>query len=200
MEYIALTQMTLGNYPKALQITLQGVNMAEKDKLPYENGMLFEILGRIYLQYKDYSKALGLFKQSQNSFESVNEIPLSLFVQNWIGGTYILTDQLDSATYYCKSAYTKAIPFNAPWLNTVILTQLQVDGEKKNESAWSYTGSCIGNGQVRNNFSWTGSGPSAFCIGDYDWISAFHDCNDGVGSAEVDADDFFCHDFIFGFG
>ncbi len=124
MEYIALTQMTLGNYPKALQITLQGVNMAEKENLPYDNGMLFEILGRIYLQYKDYSRALKLFKQSQNSFESVNEIPLSIFVQNWIGTTYILTDQLDSATYYCNSANTKALPFNLPWLNTVILSNL----------------------------------------------------------------------------
>ena len=75
----------------------------------------FCILGAVYNGVKNHTKALDLFRESKALFDSLHDFT-SVFTQNDIGETYLTLNQLDSALYYCQSAYKNAVQLKEDWV------------------------------------------------------------------------------------
>ena len=58
LHYLSMTQESLGNYPKALEINLIALKIAEANDLIDLKGRLLRGIGGDYIWSKDYSKAL----------------------------------------------------------------------------------------------------------------------------------------------
>lgn len=127
MLMIAITQITLGNDAKALQINLQGNKVAEENNMPEERASLLTQLGIIYNRSKNYEKALNSFKESMRLFELVHDLPFFSNAQSNIGETCLLMNQPDSALYYGQLAYNTALQIkdgNNFWVMHIILLNL----------------------------------------------------------------------------
>jgi two-component system NtrC family sensor kinase len=114
-EYIIITQVTLGNDSKALEITLRGLKIAEKNNLMNDKALFLCALGHIYSGVKNYTKALNLFRESKALYDSLHDFTLSASQQNYIGETYLMLNQPDSALYYCQAAYENAAQLKVDW-------------------------------------------------------------------------------------
>src|SRR5258705_12596519 len=99
MRNIGITQITLGNDAKALQIILQATKIAEKSNLIFERAILLANLGIIYSRSENYKKALSSFRESMRLSDLVHDLSFYSYAQTSIGATYLLMNQLDSALY-----------------------------------------------------------------------------------------------------
>lgn len=109
MASIGIAYEVLGNFSKSLQIKLEAIKIAEENNIVTGKAVLMAQLGDIYLQFKDYEKALNLFWEAKILFDSVHNFSFSVLSQTNIGKTYLRMNQLDSALYYCQSAYDDAV-------------------------------------------------------------------------------------------
>ena len=132
LEIIIIAQLILGNDSKALQITLQGLKIAEKNNLINEKALLLTSLGYIYSGVKNYTKALDLFRESKALFDSLHNFTFSAFTANAIGETYLMLNQLDSALYYCQSAYKNAVQLKEDWVIHILLNLGRIQNKKGN--------------------------------------------------------------------
>src|SRR5688572_1351298 len=133
LRYIAWTHSGIGNYPEALQITLKGLKIAERNNLVRDKAHFLATLGRIYNQIEDHRKALDLFSEAKVLLDSLHDFPSSTVLQDFIGQTYLLLNQPDSALYYCKSAYEKAVQLKIGWLEHMTLWTLgRIQSKKGN--------------------------------------------------------------------
>ncbi|MFN8347764.1 MAG: ATP-binding protein [Spirosomataceae bacterium] len=87
----------IGNLPKALDITLKALRIAEKDGNITEIATCLNNIGGIYYELKDFSKALSYYKQSEKKYEIIRDWQGVLRAQINIGGAYERLNQLDSA-------------------------------------------------------------------------------------------------------
>ncbi len=105
MGDMALTQNALGNQAKALQIVLEAIKIAEKNHLILEKAQQLHLQGSIYKESKNYEKALNLFIESKNVFDSIHDISFFALAQTNIGDTFLKLNEPDSALYYCQLSY-----------------------------------------------------------------------------------------------
>ncbi len=105
MGDMALTQLSLGNQAKALQIVLVAIKIAEKNHLILEKAQQLHLQGSIYKESKNYEKALKLFVESKNVFDSIHDISFLALAQTNIGDTFLKLNQPDSALYYGQLSY-----------------------------------------------------------------------------------------------
>ena len=125
LAYIILAQLVLGNDSKALQLTLQGLKIAEKNNLVYDKAIFLINLGEIYNGVKNHRRALDIFKKSKALFDSIHNFTFSALLQDFIGETYLMLNQSDSALAYCQSAYEDAVKLNeTDWLRHRLLLSL----------------------------------------------------------------------------
>ena len=125
MRNIGVTQITLGNDAKALQIILQATKIAEKSNLIFERAILLTNLGIIYNRSENYKKALSSFRESMRLSDLVHDLSFYSYAQNNIGATYLLMNQLDSALYYSQLAYDNAVQIeNQSWVTHAVLLNL----------------------------------------------------------------------------
>jgi tetratricopeptide (TPR) repeat protein len=109
-------QLALGNDSKALETTLRGLKIAERNNLANDKAFFLCALSHVYSRVKDYAKALDLSRKSKALSDSLHDSTLSVMEQNYIGETYLMMNQLDSALYYCQSAYENAVQLNVDWV------------------------------------------------------------------------------------
>ncbi|MCK5372078.1 MAG: histidine kinase, partial [Cyclobacteriaceae bacterium] len=124
MIYIAVAQMTLGNLSKALQITLQGIKISEKNDLIAEKAMLTLILGQIYNRSEDYAKSLIFIKESMSYFDSLHIQDFSVISRSYLGDTYLKMDLLDSSLHFNQVAYKKSVSLGTDWVSNQALVNL----------------------------------------------------------------------------
>jgi two-component system NtrC family sensor kinase len=138
LAFMSIALGILGNDSKALQMALQSFKIAEKNNL--DRAGTFELLGITYSGFKNYTKALDLLKQSKMLNDSLGNFDQSALVQNWIGGTYFMMNQLDSAWYYCQSAYKNAVQLKNDGYASYILFNLgRIEAKKGSiDSALAY--------------------------------------------------------------
>ena len=105
MGDMALTQLSLGNQEQALKIVLVAIKIAEKNHLNLEKAQQLHLQGLIYKELKNYEKALHLFIESKNVFDSIHNISFFALAQTNIGDTFLKLNQPDSALYYCQLSY-----------------------------------------------------------------------------------------------
>lgn len=102
---IGITQISLGNEAKALQMIRQGLKIAEQNNLIFANAVLQTQLGIIYSRSKHYAIALHLLKEQMRAFESLRDPSMYVGIESTIAETYLLMNQLDSALYYIELAH-----------------------------------------------------------------------------------------------
>ena len=115
MAFLQLSLLALGNGEKALQINGQVTKLVEKHNMTYGKGIAQNMLGQIYLHFKNYPKALQNFSEAKSIMENLRDsifLPLQVF---FIGETYRKMNALDSAQFYFETALHLA-PKSVDWL------------------------------------------------------------------------------------
>jgi two-component system NtrC family sensor kinase len=116
LNFLSLSHITLGNYPRALQIALQGIKLADNYKLELKKAVFLNIVGMIYNDAKEYEKALKPIKEALKIREEIdNKTSLVLSLSN-IGSTYRELSKYDSALFYLQKALTIGNDLNINWL------------------------------------------------------------------------------------
>ena len=133
LRYITWTHLGIGNYSDALQITLRGLKIAERNNLVNDKALFLYTMGRIYNQIKDYSKTLNLFREAKALLDSLHNSPDATSIQDDIAETYLMMNQPDSALYYSQLAHEKAVRLKRNWLEAKSLwTLARVQSKKGN--------------------------------------------------------------------
>jgi signal transduction histidine kinase len=112
MTFLSISHQTLGNYPRALQIALQGIKLTEKYKLNSQKAHLLNTIGLIYFDVGEFELALQATRQAIE-LNNGDEIMLALSL-NTIGSTYRAMNQFDSALFYNQLVYKTRK--DTPWL------------------------------------------------------------------------------------
>jgi two-component system, NtrC family, sensor kinase len=138
-EVIASLLHSLGNYPKALEIRLENLKLAEegKDKI-----ILLEAISSLTMDYssmKDYNKMLYYGKLMDSIIQTVNQKDVPFFYQQWnsnniLASAYYNVNQTDSAIIYAKKNYSSIMGeiwsgFNA-WTNLQLADIYEAKGYK----------------------------------------------------------------------
>jgi signal transduction histidine kinase len=129
----AVALNTLGNFSKAFQITLQGVNLANKIGQKEMKGRLLVGLGNTYSNIGDYKNASRYFQQAYLVSDSLqrsgaNTLPMATLAMSYLGNAYLELNNIDSATFYNQMAYEKSIQLEANWLsNITLINQARVE-------------------------------------------------------------------------
>ena len=92
-----------GNYPKALEASLKGLELCEKSGDSTKIIMAYAGIGAVYHYSNDYDRALYYFnklKLNQAIFKHDQK-----FFSGMLGRTYFKLNQLDSALYYTQMCY-----------------------------------------------------------------------------------------------
>lgn len=113
---IYLGQLTLGNDSKALETSLRGLKIAERNSLVNDKAFFLCALSHVYSRVNDYTKALDLSRKSKALYDSLHDFTSSALQQNYIGETYLMMNRLDLALYYCQSAYKNAVRLNVDFV------------------------------------------------------------------------------------
>jgi two-component system NtrC family sensor kinase len=133
MQASAIALNTLGNFSKAFQITLQGVNLANKIGQKEMKGMLLLGLGHTYTNIGDYKNASKYFQQAYLVLDSVQKseahpLPMATLAISYLGNAYLELNKIDSATFYNQMAYEKSIQLETNWLsNITLINQARVE-------------------------------------------------------------------------
>ena len=122
LELLILTQGSLGNDTKQLQLIFQAEKIANTG---YEKAFLLLNRGGIYEQSKDYTKALSLFREGKNVFDSINDAIFAPFAQTNMGKMYLEMHEPDSALYHCETAYKNAIQVKDNWVPKYIIAAIR---------------------------------------------------------------------------
>jgi len=133
LRYIIWTHLGIGNYSEALQITLRGLKIAERNNLVKSKALFLMTIGIIYNQIEDHRKALDLFREAKALLDSLHDFPDATSIQVGIAETYLMMNQPDSALYYSQSAHEKAVQLKRNWLEAISLWTLgRIQGKKGN--------------------------------------------------------------------
>ncbi len=124
LHYLSMTQINLGNLPNALEINLTALQIAEKNNLTDLAGRILKDIGIIYLDAKDYPKALKYLQQAKTLLVSVHQNQLLTDVISNLGGYHFEHNQLDSAAYYFNLAYNNMLKYNVSWAKSYTLHDL----------------------------------------------------------------------------
>ena len=116
MHNISLAYITVGNDTRALQTTLQGIKIAEKNSLLYDKGRLLMDLATINRNSENYAKALKIYKESKMLFDQARVSRFSTLAEYQIATTLTLMNELDSALYHGQLANEHAEQLKLDWV------------------------------------------------------------------------------------
>ena len=127
LNILSYTYKLMGNFSKALEITLKSVQIAEKNNLIYEEAFALGNIGDIYLYSLDYSKypsAIFYCKEAIKLFNSVPDYGMVAAMQEDIGLVYLGTNKIDSAQIYLQITLDNTIKYKVNWFKNFILTDM----------------------------------------------------------------------------
>jgi len=104
LSFIGGLVVTTGNLPKALSMSFEALQIAEKYKLDNEKKWSYITISLVYRTLKDFPNAINFRKKALQIAEA-NHDTRSMIIENTnVGGLYIETGQLDSASYFLNKA------------------------------------------------------------------------------------------------
>ena len=93
-----------GNLPMALSMAFEALQIAEKNKLDKEIKWPFVFISSIYKALKDFPKAINFTKKALQIAEASSDTNSMSIESRTLGGLYIETGQLDSASFFLNRA------------------------------------------------------------------------------------------------
>ena len=134
-EFEALFRMgftlgMVGNYPRALDMLLKALRIAEKHLFGEGKARVLNRLGNIYRDAGDYSKAVFFHQRARLLFDSLQLHSQSAGAQNLLARDYFLLNKTDSALYYSQLAYENTNRWNVEWMrspNFLLMGTLQLE-------------------------------------------------------------------------
>ena len=104
---------TYGDMPKALELGFQGLQIAEQKELPLETSMCLTLIGNIFWDLNDFSKAINFYRQSTTINETIKDQAgtryYRLSTEVNIGTAFMYNNQLDSAFAHLQKAYDETL-------------------------------------------------------------------------------------------
>lgn len=101
---LASTLRKIGNYPRALELSIQKLQLEEKRKHPRNMASVLISIGVVYREQEEYRKALEYYSQADSVIRQYDIENLKYFINLNIGDAYNLLNISDSAfTYFSKS-------------------------------------------------------------------------------------------------
>ncbi len=101
-----------GNYPRALEVYLRGLKIAEEINDGENMGRIMGGLGDLYFYLGDLKRSLDYSHQALLIHEKFHNNPRINIILINIGDTYEKSNQLDSAMFYTRRAYLMALSLN----------------------------------------------------------------------------------------
>src|SRR5688500_3909774 len=101
---IGLAYREKGDLPRALELQIQALQIAEPNNYTIEAATCLRRIGHVYMDLKDYPKCLTYLYQALHKQQSVNhERGVNIEYMN-LAMTYEYMSQLDSALFYARKA------------------------------------------------------------------------------------------------
>ncbi len=106
MQAMGFALSVVGNYSRAIKITLEAMQMAERESYDLGIGRTCNVIGNIYKRQGKYKEAISYFLRGKQITEN-NPAMVRLYsvVLSNLGDTYLDNGQTDSALYCFQTAY-----------------------------------------------------------------------------------------------
>ncbi|HEY2722308.1 MAG TPA: ATP-binding protein [Chitinophagaceae bacterium] len=132
--------MNTGNYPKALEIDLEALKIAEESKDLEIIGVTFGSLSDVYFYEGDIKRSLEYSSKAISIYETIHDSARLGTVITNVGDTYEKSNQLDSALIYVRRGYAIAMALHYPELVAISIGNMGNVMMKleKNDSAMFY--------------------------------------------------------------
>ena len=133
--FIAVTNNTLGNNSKALELQLKSLQIADRNNLTEEKQQAMTALGSNYSNLQNYSKALFYLYQALKLADpnDPKRIVHMYFTLKAIGDTYLSMNKLDSAEHYSQLAFDHVKKYNINFAWSLSLLTIGRIHNKKGE-------------------------------------------------------------------
>jgi two-component system NtrC family sensor kinase len=104
---------TKGDMPEALKAGFIALDIARKNDLQLETAMCLTLIGNVFYDLNDFSRAIGFYKQATEINEAIKGIPGTEYwrfqTEVNFGTTFMLNDQLDSAFVHLQKSYNETL-------------------------------------------------------------------------------------------
>ncbi len=109
---VSITE-TNGDIPEALELGFSGLEMARKADLPLETSMCLTVIGNVFYDLNDYTKAISFYQRAVPINEEINNQPGTRFWK-WqtevnLGTAFMLNNQLDSSFRHLQKGFMETI-------------------------------------------------------------------------------------------
>ncbi len=116
LAFSGITLQAMGDLPKSLETGFEAIRIAEKSHFTYEKGAALSLIGNVYFDIKDYTKAMSYFREMLKNVEAKKDIEKEFgygtkdkgvghaFATLDIGRVYLESNHLDSALYYLRQS------------------------------------------------------------------------------------------------
>jgi tetratricopeptide (TPR) repeat protein len=100
--------INIGNYPRALDFSLQKLKIEEKRNNPRNMGSVLNSIGIVYVLEKEYENALIYYRKADSVINRYNVEDLIYQIKFNLGDAFDKLDLLDSAFYYYSLSLKRA--------------------------------------------------------------------------------------------
>lgn len=117
----------------ALELSLKGLKVAEKNNINSRKAWALERVGIAYRELKNYPEAFNYLNLAQILFENDKDSMMVVTIQYQLGQTYFAMNKLDSAYHYAQLVYDRSEKLKIPWLRMYHNEILAKAHEKKRQ-------------------------------------------------------------------
>jgi len=114
LNQMAVAYNNLGNFPKALGYYIQQLKIEEIRGIPENVAIVYIDIAMLYEDAKDYKQAINYAKKADSIINTNKIEAYSMYSLQDIGEIYERENKLDSALFYTKGFYNKAVKANYP--------------------------------------------------------------------------------------
>ncbi len=120
LQALGVAYRTLGDYPKALDFTFKGLQIAENNRLIEPTISCLNGIALVYEKLKDYSKSISYFRRGLKLARDNHKLYWTAQLEANMGSAFMNDYQIDSAFYYINNAYIKADSLKGSFLQKIV--------------------------------------------------------------------------------
>src|SRR5206468_3931576 len=108
LYHLGVSLFINGNYSRAMKVSLEGLNLAEKKNDGFNIASLCMVIGNIYRRQENNKSALAYYVRASNTPQQAGNENFSAVLASNLGAAYLNLNQTDSAMFCLQSAYQKS--------------------------------------------------------------------------------------------